>query len=531
MDFKSEIREITSLLKGEHYTAAVRHCTPAIEQALKYILKQSLPKLEPDDQDKVRQAVRKRDRTGKGIDNLTMGDLVYVFRESNFLDAWTRVSGKDLSRMRMLNLDELRKFRNKFAHELRKATRPEAEFLFEYLRIILEDFELVSAEEMQSLVPAGRDQTKPVPQPVEAPLQLGIKLEKPDFQTLTQLVQNLSEFGLERERRRLVAGALEGEPNADRMLARLDLSGSPMGAAIETVRFLQGFGQVADGKQALGVFLNFLKPYLGREQTEFINTLFTRYPLDAALIADRPLDQWRGMESPEAIKEKIIGENTLRHINMLELALQAAKAVVHLRVTGENGQEGFGTGFMISTDLLMTNFHVIATPQEASATEYSFNYQLGIDGKMLDVIPARAKADGVFYTNPELDYSILQLDSEPGKEFGSLRLKAARVNKDNRVAIIQHPGGHFKQISMQNNFVAYADARIVQYTTSTLPGSSGSPVFDDTFEVIAVHHSGGKLNDPGTGEEVFRNEGTSACAILEDLQQHAPQIHRLLAGT
>ena len=116
------------------------------------------------------------------------------------------------------------------------------------------------------------------------------ELEESDFQALTQLLQSLPEFGIDHERRRLVAGALEGEPKADMMLARLNLSGAPMGAAIETVRFLQGFGQVADGKQALGVFLNFLKPYLGGEQAEFIDTLFAQYPLDASLIMDRTID-------------------------------------------------------------------------------------------------------------------------------------------------------------------------------------------------------------------------------------------------
>ncbi len=528
MDFRPEIQEIISLLQGEHYSAAVRHCMTAIEQALKDILKQSLPKLEPEVRNKIQKAVRKRDNFGKGIDGLTMGALIHVIRESNFLDAWPRVSGKDASRARMLALDELRKLRNKFAHELRKAIESEADFLFKYLRVILEDFDLVSAEEMKSLVPTGGGRMKLVPQHVETPVQLGIKLEKFDFQTLTQLVQNLPEFGMERERRRLVAGALEGESKADMMLARLDLGGSPMGAAIDTVRYLQGFGQVADGKQALGVFLNFLKPYLGAEHVEFIESLFTRYPLDAALISNRPIDLWRGKENPEAIKEKIIGENTLRHVNMFELALEAAKAVVHLRVTRENGQEEFGMGFMIAADLLMTNHHVIASSQEATATEYTFNYQLGFDGIMLDVTPARAIPDGVFYTHQALDFTILQLAGEPGRKFGYVCLKPVRASKDDRVAIIQHPGGHFKQISMQNNFVTYADAQIVQYITSTLPGSSGSPVFDDTFEVIAIHHSGGQLEGPGSGRYELRNEGTSACAILEDVQRHAPHIYCLL---
>ncbi len=528
IDFREELKHIERLLGKEEYTAGARECVIVIEQALQYVLHRNLEQVDEGVRAKVQNAVRKRDRRGQGIKGLTMGQLSNVLQESKFLEAWAQASGTDLTRARLIDLDEVRKLRNKFMHEARKASRSEATFLSECLRVILEDFGLVSREEVKRLDSIGGEWTKPVLQHVEAPGQLGMKLEKSDFQALTQLVQNLPEFGMERERRRLVAGALEGEPNADAMLARLDLGGSPMGAAIEIVRFLQGFGQVADGKQVLGVFLNSLKPYLGGEQAEFIDTLFTQYPLDASLITDRPIDQWRGEDSAEAIKEKIIGENTLRHINMLELALEAAKAVVHLRVINENGQEAFGTGFMITTDLLMTNHHVIATPREATATEYTFNYQLGIDGKMLDVAPAQAMDDGVFYTNPELDYTILQLANEPGQEFGYVCLKSVRANKDDRVAIIQHPGGHFKQISMQNNFVAYADTRVVQYTTSTLPGSSGAPVFDDHFEVIAIHHSGGQLKDPGTGRYELRNEGTSACAMLEDLQHHAPQIHRLL---
>jgi len=104
------------------------------------------------------------------------------------------------------------------------------------------------------------------------------------------------------------------------------------------------------------------------------------------------------------------------------------------------------------------------------------------------------------------------------------------VRRDDRVAIIQHPGGHLKKISMQNNFVAYADANVVQYTTSTLPGSSGSPVFDDEFKVVAIHHSGGDLTEPSTGRRYLRNAGTSIIAVLKDLQVNAPEIYARLQG-
>ena len=91
-------------------------------------------------------------------------------------------------------------------------------------------------------------------------------------------------------------------------------------------------------------------------------------------------------------------------------------------------------------------------------------------------------------------------------------------------ALRQH-SGDVKQISMQNNFVVYADERVVQYTTSTLPGSSGSPVFNDRFEVEAIHSKGGMLSEPGTNKHYLRNAGTAMVAILNDLKINQPRIY------
>lgn len=63
----------------------------------------------------------------------------------------------------------------------------------------------------------------------------------------------------------------------------------------------------------------------------------------------------------------------------------------------------------------------------------------------------------------------------------------------------------------------YADATKVQYVTSTLPGSSGSPVFNDDWEVIGLHHAGGYLPEKEDGPVYFRNEGMTIKAILDDL--------------
>ena len=354
-----------------------------------------------------------------------------------------------------------------------------------------------------------------------------VQLDRSDFQQLARIVQELPDFANVRDRRRLVAGALQGVERGDTILARLDLDGTPMGVAVEVVRFLAQFGQVAYGKEALGVFLNYIQPFVGDEDAAFVATLFRTYPLDAPVAPVRPIDRWRGSESPAEVQEKIIGENTLRPIYMLELALEAAKAVVHLRIPKEDGGTALGTGFMVARDLLMTNNHVIATPDEAAGSEVSFNYQLDRHGVLCQPVPARTLAGGLFHTSADLDFTVVQLEDPP--DFGTLTLRPLQVRRDQRVAIIQHPGGHLKQISMQNNFVAYADSRVVQYTTSTLPGSSGSPVFNENFEVVAIHHSGGMLLEPGTDRYYLRNEGISMIAVLDDLKANAPAIEGRLA--
>lgn len=349
-----------------------------------------------------------------------------------------------------------------------------------------------------------------------------VQLDQPDFNRLTRIVHNLPDFANVRDRRRLVTGALEGVPQTDVILARLDLDGAPMGVSVEVVRLLSQFGRVAYGKEALGVFLNYIQPFTGDEDSDFILNLFQKYPLDTPTSPSRLIDRWRGTDSLADVQEKIIGEDTLRHIYILNLALEAEKAVVHLRTP-----KGMGTGFAIAPNLLMTNHHVIASRDQAEESEYTFNYQLDINGKECPIQTVKALPEGGFYTNAELDYTVVTLKDAP--KFGNpLILKSKQMRRDDRVAIIQHPGGHLKKISMQNNFVAYADNKVVQYTTSTLPGSSGSPVFDDEFKVVAIHHSGGDLTEPSTGRRYLRNAGTSMIAVLNDLQANAPEIYAYL---
>lgn len=63
----------------------------------------------------------------------------------------------------------------------------------------------------------------------------------------------------------------------------------------------------------------------------------------------------------------------------------------------------------------------------------------------------------------------------------------------------------------------YVDEIVVQYITDTMPGSSGSLVFNDNGQVIAVHHSVGNIPELSTNSIHFRNEGIRIEAVIKDL--------------
>jgi endonuclease G len=62
----------------------------------------------------------------------------------------------------------------------------------------------------------------------------------------------------------------------------------------------------------------------------------------------------------------------------------------------------------------------------------------------------------------------------------------------------------------------------LHYRSATEPGSSGSPVFNDLWQLIGLHHYGGTLHrlEPGRTEETYEaNEGIALRAIVADVEQ------------
>lgn len=348
-------------------------------------------------------------------------------------------------------------------------------------------------------------------------------LEQPDFDRLVTLLSTWEGWQLPQDRAPFVREMFAGSPRRDSILGQIRLGSAPRADAVSFIMFLMDFGQDEPGRETLGVLINKLLSIFGfGDPANFLRGLLTRYPFSTAPVSTQPIDAWQGHEDPQSVQEKIIGENTLRDVYLLELALRAARSVVHITTS-----DSLGSGFMIAPDLVMTNHHVIGSAAQATQCRFTFGYELDAQGAERPAQSAHVLQGGVFYTNADLDTTVVQIQS-PGFTFEPLTIFPTSVRKEARVSIIQHPGGSYKKISMQNNFVQYADARVVQYTTSTEPGSSGSPVFNGDFHVVALHHAGGMIPEPSSTQRYLRNEGISMMSIMDDLRTSAPDILKRL---
>ena len=205
----------------------------------------------------------------------------------------------------------------------------------------------------------------------------------------------------------------------------------------------------------------------------------------------------------------------LKSLSWLHQALIRAQSVC--RVTGSAGR---GTGFVISGGILLTNNHVLRTSAEASHASVEFNFEEDEFGNIKEVVKYSLNTT-TFITSKELDCTAVRINDRtdvPVSRWGALEFVSSndQIAIGDHVAIIQHPRGGPKQICLTDNKVVNLFADKLQYTTDTMPGSSGAPVFNDEWRVVAIHHAGGNLPKNKKNDRIFANQGVLIQAILAD---------------
>jgi hypothetical protein len=222
-----------------------------------------------------------------------------------------------------------------------------------------------------------------------------------------------------------------------------------------------------------------------------------------------------------------------------------------------------GTGFLIGPDLVLTNYHVVEAVHRGGLSPdkivLRFDYKVlndgvsvgpgktyGLAGKWLvdhscysaHDFEVQPRADAA---SDELDYALLRTTGRPGDDLISGDAQAPVSRKwieppavqppetdydflrAPALYIVQHPDGKPMQIALDSNAVTAASTTRVRYTTTTEPGSSGSPCFSADWKWIALHHSG----DPKywkEGKKPEYNQGIPASAIMRLLVQRGKAV-------
>ncbi len=235
--------------------------------------------------------------------------------------------------------------------------------------------------------------------------------------------------------------------------------------------------------------------------------------------------------------ERVIGESDLMSINFLDRGRRSADAVCRIKLPMDGGT-AYGTGFLVGPRLLLTNNHVIASTTEAAQCEAEFGYEHDIDGVEKVPVPFNLDPHALFFTSQEIDFTLvavapLSSGGVPLDRYGWLPLipLSGKTVDGEWVSAIQHPNGQPKQIAIHASQIIKLDPakvpadvlHFIHYSTDTEPGSSGSPVFNDQWQVVALHHKAvpapGKVA-PGAEPEWIANEGVRISAIYNHLERN-----------
>ncbi|MDV3222685.1 trypsin-like peptidase domain-containing protein [Intrasporangium sp.] len=206
------------------------------------------------------------------------------------------------------------------------------------------------------------------------------------------------------------------------------------------------------------------------------------------------------------LERTIEAQSTLLDVSFLERGLELSPSVAKLLVTLNDGKRYYGTAFRIGDDLLLTNHHVLFDEVgPATAVEAWFGFELAFGGAPREYTIVACRPDTIV-GKADHDWAVVRTGTAIPESARIVPLTgAAEPEPLDRVYIIQHPQGREKKIGMIHNVVVAVTDDVIQYRTDTDAGSSGSPVFNEQWQVVGLHHRWGSTVNDGRTE--YYNQG------------------------
>lgn len=253
--------------------------------------------------------------------------------------------------------------------------------------------------------------------------------------------------------------------------------------------------------------------------------------------------------------EGIVEQDDSVWLSFFDCGLKASRSVGRVvEAPARQPVQAIGTGSLVTERLLLTNHHVCRTPEEAAGMAVQFGYEYDENGGERPTDQWELAPDTLFVTDPALDYTVVAVAERdgqpPGSTYGHIPLieQTGKAVMGEVLNVIHHPAGDRKRVSLRYNRMVAEDDLWLRYESDTREGSSGAPVFNDQWEMIALHHGGiSAIDDEGfelardgrrwtedMGEEALAysgNEGARVSRIVRSLRETdlTPERRTLLA--
>ena len=160
-----------------------------------------------------------------------------------------------------------------------------------------------------------------------------------------------------------------------------------------------------------------------------------------------------------------------------------------------------GSGFVVGSDLVATNAHVVAGIAHPNVEDSNGTHSAT-----------------VIWFDPNLDFAVLQVDNLAGK---SLVIDSGSVSSDTPAAVLGYPGGGPFNVGpavVLDQFTATGrniygqgstDRDVYEIDATVIPGNSGGPLIARDGTVIGVVFAGESTSYPHTGYALTTSQITS----------------------